>query len=108
MKDSRKYFVTIYNDVNRFKSIINKLSSNVIVKYEYKPNFELKTTTIHTLANIISVVLITSFFLKSSSLGGVKKGSSAGMGGINNLLNKKTFEIISNTKVKFDDVAGLY
>ncbi len=33
MKDSRKYFVTIYNDVNRFKSIINKLSPNVVVKY---------------------------------------------------------------------------
>jgi ATP-dependent Zn protease len=52
------------------------------------------------------VILITGFFLKSSSLGGVKKGSS-GMGGLNSLMNKKTFEVINNSKVKFDDVAGL-
>jgi hypothetical protein len=39
-------------------------------------------------------------------MGKVKKGSS-GMGGLNDLLSKKTFEIINNTKVKFDDVAGL-
>ncbi len=33
MKDSRKHFITIYNDSARFKKIISKLSSNVIVKY---------------------------------------------------------------------------
>lgn len=39
MKDSRKHFITIYNDPTRFKRIVNKLSSNVIIKYEYQPNF---------------------------------------------------------------------
>lgn len=39
-------------------------------------------------------------------MGKVKKGSS-GMAGLNDLLNKKTFEIISDSKVRFDDVAGL-
>lgn len=29
------------------------------------------------------------------------------MSGINDLLSKKSFDIITNTKVKFDDVAGL-
>lgn len=106
MKDSRKYYVTIYNDESRFKRIINKLSSNVIVKYQYQPNLELKMTNVHTLANIISVIFITAFFLRSSSMGSVKKGSS-GMGGINNLLNKKTFEVVTHNKTKFDDVAGL-
>ncbi len=33
MKDSRRYFITIYNDVHRFKKIMNKISPNVIVKY---------------------------------------------------------------------------
>lgn len=33
MKDSRKYFITIYNDVYRFKKIMNKISPNVIVRY---------------------------------------------------------------------------
>jgi hypothetical protein len=33
MKDSRKYFITIYNDIAKFKRILNKLSPNVIVKY---------------------------------------------------------------------------
>jgi hypothetical protein len=63
-------------------------------------------TNIHTIANIVSVIFITAFFLRSSSMGSVKKGSK-GMGGVNDLLNKKTFEIINNTKTKFDDVAGL-
>lgn len=63
-------------------------------------------TNIHTIANIVSVIFITAFFLRSSSMGSVKKGSS-GMGGVNDLLNKKTFEVINNTKTKFDDVAGL-
>jgi ATP-dependent Zn protease len=63
-------------------------------------------TNIHTVANIVSVIFITAFFLRSSSMGNVKKGSS-GMGGINDLLNKKTFDIITNSKARFSDVAGL-
>ncbi len=66
------------------------MSPNVIIKYEYQPNFELKMTNVHTVANIISVIFITAFFLRSSNMGNVKKGSS-GMGGINDLLSKKTF-----------------
>jgi ATP-dependent Zn protease len=106
MKDSRKHFITIYNDVARFKGIINKLSSNVVVKYEYQPNFELKMTNVHTVANIISVIFITAFFLRSSNMGSVKKGSTK-MGGLNDLLNKKTFDVITDSKVRFADVAGL-
>ena len=63
-------------------------------------------TNVHTVANIISVIFITAFFLRSSNMGKVKKGSS-GMGGLNDLLNKKTFEVITDSKVKFSDVAGL-
>jgi len=63
-------------------------------------------TNVHTVANIISVIFITAFFLRSSSMGSVKKGSNK-MGGLDNLMNKKTFEVITNSKVKFDDVAGL-
>jgi|JI61114C2RNA_FD_contig_31_4185685_length_937_multi_2_in_0_out_0_2 ATP-dependent Zn protease len=63
-------------------------------------------TNVHTIANIISVIFITAFFLRSSSMGNVKKGSS-GMGGLNDLLNKKTFDIVSDSKVRFNDVAGL-
>lgn len=47
-------------------------------------------TNIHTIANIISVIFITAFFLRSSNMGKVKKGSS-GMAGLTDLLNKKTF-----------------
>ena len=63
-------------------------------------------TNIHTIANIISVIFITAFFLRSSNMGNVKKGSS-GMSGLNDLLNKKSFEVITNSKVRFNDVAGL-
>lgn len=50
--------------------------------------------------------MITAFFLRSSSLGGVKKGSTK-MGGLSDLMNKKTFEVITDSKVRFKDVAGL-
>jgi hypothetical protein len=63
-------------------------------------------TNFHTIANIISVIFITAFFLRSSNMGKVKKGSS-GMAGLNDLLNKKTFEVITDSKVRFADVAGL-
>ena len=39
-------------------------------------------------------------------MGKVKKGSS-GMSGLNDLLNKKTFDVITDSKVRFKDVAGL-
>lgn len=63
-------------------------------------------TNVHTIANIVSVIFITAFFLRSSNMGKVKKGSS-GMAGLNDLLNKKTFEVITDSKVRFADVAGL-
>lgn len=63
-------------------------------------------TNVHTVANIISVIFITAFFLRSSNMGKVKKGSS-GMAGLNDLLNKKSFDVITDSKVRFNDVAGL-
>ncbi len=63
-------------------------------------------TNFHTIANIIGVIFITAFFLRSSNMGKVKKGSS-GMSGLNDLLNKKTFDVITDSKVRFADVAGL-
>lgn len=63
-------------------------------------------TNVHTVANIISVIFITAFFLRSSSMGKVKKGSS-GMGGLNDLLSKKSFDVVTDSKVRFNDVAGL-
>lgn len=63
-------------------------------------------TNVHTIANIVSVIFITAFFLRSSNMGNVKKGSS-GMAGLNDLINKKSFEVITDSKVRFADVAGL-
>lgn len=63
-------------------------------------------TNVHTVANIISVIFITAFFLRSSSMGKVKKGSS-GMSGLNDLLSKKSFDVVTDSKVRFNDVAGL-
>jgi hypothetical protein len=45
------------------------------------------------MSSIISVIFITAFFIRSSSMGGVKKGgkTSGAKGGIEALLNKKSF-----------------
>jgi len=75
------------------------------VTYEYRSNYEIKLTLPTLLANLLSVVFIAAFFSRSSSMtGGVKGGSNV----YEQLLGKKKgFEVITNTKVRFADVAGL-
>lgn len=57
------------------------------------------------MANLVSVLFIAAFFSRSSSMtGGVKSGGNV----YEQLLGKKKgFEVITNTKVRFADVAGL-
>lgn len=57
------------------------------------------------MANLVSVLFIAAFFSRSSSMtGGVKSGGNI----YEQLLGKKKgFEVITNSKVRFADVAGL-
>lgn len=58
------------------------------------------------IANLISIVFIASFFTRSSSMTSTRNSSSSNI--YQQLLGqKKTFEVIHKTNVKFADVAGL-
>jgi ATP-dependent Zn protease len=87
------------------KKALARRHSESKVTYEYRSNYEIKLTLPTLLANLLSVVFIAAFFSRSSSMtGGVKGGSNV----YEQLLGKKKgFEVITNTTVRFADVAGL-
>lgn len=58
------------------------------------------------IANLISVLFIAAFFTKSTSMTSGVKNSGANI--YDQLLGqKKSFEVITKTNVRFADVAGL-
>lgn len=108
-KDNKKYFVN-YNSADRLNNILKKRHPNIKVTYQYKTNYEIKLNSLSIITNIISTVFIAAFFARSSSMTGGIKNSNKGSG--NNLMNqllgqKKNFQIINKTNVRFADVAGL-
>lgn len=100
-------YVNYAQDIKAFKDLIESLSTKPKIQYVYRPNYEVKLSTIMIAINIISVLFITAFFIKTNSLGSVKKGSSSTTNIADLLNNKKNFEIITDMKVRFKDVAGL-
>lgn len=56
--------------------------------------------------HIISTIFITAFFVRSMKMSSVKK-SNKSMNISEMIGEKKSFEVITETKVKFKDVAGL-
>lgn len=77
------------------------------VTYTYIKNYEIKLTLPTLIAEIISIIFIAAFFTRSSSMtSGVKNSSSSNM--MNQLMGqKKSFDVITKTNVRFADVAGL-
>lgn len=92
--------------------MLGRLHEGVKVHYKYDENYEIKLAKPVLIAQIISVLFITAFFLKTSSMGSSSSGIKKNSGSASNLAaqflnNKKTFEVITNTGVRFRDVAGL-
>lgn len=76
------------------------------LKFEYAPNAEISFSKLYILLHIFSTVFIAAYFMRSHSISSVKK--SKGSTNISSILGqKKSFDIITQTKVRFKDVAGL-
>lgn len=74
--------------------------------YEYLTNYEIKLGLPTVLANIVSVLFIAAFFTRSSNM--TSSNRSSGSNIYQQLLGqKKSFEVIHKTNVRFADVAGL-
>ena len=104
-KDSKQYFVNFASNADRMHNVLKKKHKDIKVVYEYISNYEIKLGMPTILANIISVLFIAAFFTRSSSMtSGTKSGSNM----YQQLLGqKKTFDVIHKTNVRFADVAGL-
>lgn len=76
------------------------------MKYEYHPNFEVSYAKVYIVFHIISTIFITAFFLRSFNLSNVQKSNKTT--NITDMIGqKRSFDVIMETKVKFKDVAGL-
>ena len=110
LRDDRWYVVNYQDQTERFKKIQKILDQDPNTfkhKYEYVPNMKISTYKVYIFFHIVSTIFITSFFLRSSPMSNIKS-SKGGSGGLSSMLNqKKTFEVVTKTKVEFNDVAGL-
>ena len=103
------YVVNYKNQLERFmkvQKILDQEANTFKLKYEYLPNSQISTFKYYIFFHIFSTIFITIFFLRSSNV-----SSSVRKSGTNNLSQmfgqKKKFEVIAKTNVKFKDVAGL-
>lgn len=110
LRNSHEYVVNYKDQGERFKKIQKILEENANefnLKYEYVPNIEVSTAKYYIFFNIISTIFIAAYFLRSQSIQKVNKNK--GGSNISQMLgaSKKSFEVITQTKVRFKDVAGL-
>jgi ATP-dependent Zn protease len=105
-KDNKTYFVNFGANSDRLQKILKLKHKDIKVSYEYISNYEIKLGFPTVLANFISVLFIAAFFTRSSSMTSSTKNSSSNI--YQQLLGqKKIFEVIQKTNVRFADVAGL-
>ena len=108
-RNEKSYYVDYLDNNERFKELINKVttSSPLKINYEYELNLDLKLTNLFTIANIISLIIITGYFLRVSNINNnMRKGqNSTNMPSF--MGTKKEFEVITDTSTRFKDVAGL-
>ena len=108
-RNEKTYYVDYSSHEKRFKELIQKVttSSPLHINYEYERNLDLKLTNVFTTINIISLIIITGYFLRMSSISNVRKSKNSSATNIPFVGNKKEFEVVTNTSTRFQDVAGL-
>lgn len=106
-KDDKQYYVNFNSNYERLTRVLAQRHSDIKVTYSYVTNYEIKLGIPTLAANLISVLFIAAFFTRSSSMtGGIKNSSSSNI--YNQMLGqKKSFDVITKTNVRFADVAGL-
>ena len=104
-KDNKTYFVNFGANSERLKNVLKMRHKDIKVSYEYISNYEIKLGFPTVIANFISVLFIAAFFTRSSSMTSSTKNSSNIYQQL--LGQKKTFDVIHKTNVRFADVAGL-
>jgi ATP-dependent Zn protease len=106
-KDNKRYFVNFGSNADRLQKILRQKHKGIKVVYEYVSNYEIKLGLPTVLANLISVLFIAAFFTRSSSLSSGTRNSSNSNIYQQLLGEKKVFDVIQKTNVRFADVAGL-
>ena len=107
-RDSKEYYVSFLNNSQKLRATLEKRHPSTQLTYHYVTNYEIKLTKPTLIAKLISVIFLASFFTRSNSMTGGVKNNTSGAGLSNQILGqKKSFDIITKTKVRFRDVAGL-
>lgn len=102
--DGKKYKTEFNKDVERLNALTSKLDKSIPFKIKYRNAIDLTFLHMTYISCLISSIFTIAYFLRA---GNMQRGTKSKGGIVDMVMQKKTFDIVRQTGVKFADVAGL-